>query len=129
MNLQAIGDKSAIGLSLLCTLHCLVLPLVLLIAPSITALSFGDQQFHQYMLAAVFVNSLFALSTGYKKHKQIVVYVWGTLGLSMLLLAFFFGHDYFGETGEKVLTLLGAAAVAYGHIKNHRLNCQLACRC
>ncbi|TQV88562.1 MerC domain-containing protein [Aliikangiella coralliicola] len=129
MNIQAIGDKTAIGLSFLCTVHCIVLPIVLLIAPSIAAFSFNDKQFHQYMLAAVFINSIFALSTGYRKHKQSIIYAWGISGLSLLLLAFVLGHDALGEFGEKAFTLLGAIAVAYGHVKNHRLCCKQACSC
>lgn len=129
MTLQIIGDKTAIALSFLCTVHCLILPLALIITPSIAAFSFNDEVFHQYMLAAVFVNSLFALSSGYQKHKQVIVYFWGISGLSMLLIAFILGHDLLGEAGEKVFTLLGALTVAYGHIKNYRLSCQQACTC
>ena len=129
MKLQAIGDKAAIGLSFLCTLHCIVLPIVLLIAPSIAAFSFNDKLFHQYMLVAVFINSIFALSTGYRRHRQPIIYVWGISGLSLLLLAFVLGHDVLGELWEKVFTLFGAVAVAYGHLKNHRLCCRQACSC
>ena len=129
MNLQAVGDKTAIGLSFLCTVHCLVMPLALLVAPSIAAFSFNDEAFHQYMLVAAIISSLFALSTGFQKHKKVDAYIWAVSGLSMLLIAFIFGHGLLGEAGEKIFTLFGAISVAYGHIKNHRLCYQHVCTC
>ena len=49
------------------------------------------------------------------------VYFYGAIGISLLLIAVFFGHDYFGENGETFLTLLGAGIISYGHFKNQQL--------
>jgi len=46
-------DKMAIGLSMICTLHCLMLPIALVILPSLSASIFGDEGFHQWLLMAV----------------------------------------------------------------------------
>tara|TARA_B100000676_G_scaffold193443_1_gene190142 strand:- start:121 stop:270 length:150 start_codon:yes stop_codon:yes gene_type:complete len=43
------------------------------------------------------------------------------LGIGILLFASIFGHDYLGESGEVIFTLLGATIVSYGHYKNQKL--------
>jgi hypothetical protein len=40
-----------------------------------------------------------------------------------MLMAVFFGHDIAGESGEKILTLLGAILVVIAHWGNFR-RCQ-----
>ena len=66
---QEYTDKFAIGLSMLCAIHCLLLPLLLVALPSISALQIENEAFHFWMLAAVIPTSLYALSMGCKKHQ------------------------------------------------------------
>ena len=40
------GDKAAIGLSLACALHCLMVPLLLALFPSGALSSLGDERIH-----------------------------------------------------------------------------------
>ncbi|MFK7827972.1 MAG: MerC family mercury resistance protein [Oligoflexales bacterium] len=48
------SDKIAIGLSIACTIHCLVLPALLVLAPSLSMLSILDDcAFHQWMMVGV----------------------------------------------------------------------------
>jgi hypothetical protein len=54
-------------------------------------------------------------------HGKNHVYVYGAVGIGALLIASFFGHDLFGESGEKLLTLIGAGIISLGHIKNQKL--------
>ncbi len=125
--LQALGDKTAISLSVLCTIHCLALPLLVVYLPTIGALNLSDEAFHQWMVIAVIPISLFALTLGCKQHQSRNVFVLISSGLGLLLAAALFGHDLLGEAGEKALTVLAASLIAAGHLLNHRL-CQLHCR-
>jgi len=59
---QAITDKLAIGLSLACSFHCLALPVLLALLPSMTALRLDNEAFHFWMAAAVIPSSIFALT-------------------------------------------------------------------
>ncbi len=127
-NLQAIADKTAIGLSFVCTLHCLALPLLLLTLPAITALNLMDEAFHLWMLMVVVPVSLLALSMGCKKHKNLNVLLVSSVGLILLVAAAFVGHDLLGEAGEKTMTLVGALCISVGHYFNHRL-CQSSRDC
>lgn len=124
MNLQNLTDKAAIGFSLLCGIHCLLFPLLMILLPSITAISFDGELFHRAMLFLILPTSLFALTMGCRKHKRYHVFVWGAVGLIIIAAAGLWGHDLVGELGEKVMTMLGALIIATGHIQNHRL-CRL----
>ena len=64
---QEYTDKFAIGLSMLCAIHCLLLPLLLIALPSISALQLQNEAFHFWMLATVIPTSLYALTIGCKK--------------------------------------------------------------
>lgn len=114
-------DKAAIGLSLVCAIHCLLLPVAVVMLPAMAAATFGDERFHQWMLLAVLPTSLFALTMGCRRHRNMGVLAIGLPGLAILSLAAFFGHDLLGETGEKVASLAAALLIALGHVRNHAL--------
>ncbi|WP_370980895.1 MerC domain-containing protein [Agaribacterium sp. ZY112] len=120
-NTQLIGDRLAISLSLVCTLHCLAMPLILVLLPSLAALQLNNEAFHVWMVAAVIPTSLYALSLGCKKHKRYRLLAIGVVGLSLLVLALTLGERLFGESGEKIFTALGSALIAIGHFYNYRL--------
>lgn len=123
MNLQNITDKAAIGFSLLCGIHCLMLPVLVVLLPSLAAISLDDELFHRAMLFIILPTSLIALTMGCRKHKRYHVFAWGAVGLTVIVLAAIIGHDLFGEWGEKVMTMVGAIIIATGHVRNYRL-CQ-----
>jgi len=122
-------DKAAIGLSLVCAVHCLLLPLVLVILPTLAASTSSDERFHQWMLMAVLPTSLLALAMGCRRHRNMSVMAMGLPGLAILTLAAFLGHDWLGESGEKIASLLGASLIAFGHFRNHTLCRRLQCDC
>ena len=114
-------DNIAIGFSVVCALHCLLLPIAVILLPAISATFLGSEDFHKTLLYFVIPSSIIALSLGCKMHGKYNVYLYGIFGIATLLSAVFFGHDYFGETGERILTLLGAGIVSFGHFKNQKL--------
>ena len=118
-------DRAAIGISALCIAHCLVLPVALVLAPSVTLLTvLNDELFHKLLILLVLPTSIFALTLGCRQHKNFVVAGLATAGLMTLCMTAFFGHDYLGEELEKLFTLVGAILVALSHFFNFRL-CQL----
>lgn len=122
-NLQPLTDKTAIGLSFLCTLHCLAMPLLVVLLPSLAALPLEGEAFHLWMVFIVVPVSVFALTMGCKNHKRYRVFWVGGFGLAILLATVLLGHDTLGETWEKTLTVIGSSVIALGHFWNHRL-CQ-----
>jgi|TARA_B110000091_G_C13803718_1_gene471498 hypothetical protein len=119
MKIENVTDKLAITLSIACAIHCLALPLILLLLPSFVALQLNYEAFHTWMVIIVLPTSVYALFMGCKQHKRYKLLFIGFLGLILLVLALSIGNEYW----EKVLTLVGSAVIAGGHYFNYRL-CQ-----
>jgi hypothetical protein len=114
-----IGDKSAVVLSLVCTLHCIGTPLLLVMVPSISGvLAFDPEALHLWLLYAVIPISLFAMIAGYFHHHRTSISLISLLGMLLLIGAVIFGHDIMNGLGEVILTVLGSILIAVGHIKN-----------
>ncbi|MFP3351357.1 MerC domain-containing protein [Pseudoalteromonas sp. SIMBA_153] len=113
---QTTADKFAIGLSLMCTMHCFATPVILALLPSFAVLQINGEQFHLWVLAVVLPTSLLALSLGCKKHKRTRYMAYGVVGLAFLIIAVLLGQ----EEAEKVLTLIGSAFIALAHWFNYQ---------
>lgn len=120
---QTITDKFSIGLSMLCAIHCLALPVLLVLIPSLSSLPLQNEAFHIWMIVAVIPTSIYALTVGCKKHQRYRLLLWGASGLIFMILAISLGHEIIGGSGEKILTLLGATLVVIAHLENFR-RCQ-----
>jgi|TARA_B110000908_G_scaffold48474_1_gene59210 hypothetical protein len=118
---QVITDKMAIGLSIACAIHCLFLPVLILMLPSIVALNLDNEAFHMWMVVAVIPCSIYALFLGCKEHSRYQLFFLAFTGLVILLLALVLGEERIGEAGEKIMTVAGAALIAVGHWLNFRL--------
>ena len=125
MNFQKISDKAAIALSMLCVVHCLLFPVLLLLLPPLAGiLALDDELFHKTLLFFVVPISVIALMMGYLYHRNHTMLLVGGVGLSLLILAAVLGHDVLGEYGEVVLTVIGSSFIAFSHIRNLRLRRQ-----
>lgn len=122
-------DKLAIGLSLACAIHCLVIPLALVLLPTLSVSFLADESVHLWMLLAVVPTSVMALFLGCRRHGQNYILMFGIPGLMILAVTAIWGHEWFGESGEKVISFFGAGLIALAHFNNHRL-CRLTqCKC
>ena len=120
-NLQATADKSAIALSALCALHCLLLPVTVVMYPNAISVFPNDEVVHLSILFIVIPVSLFALFRGSQIHKRPSIFYFGVLGLIVLILALVAGHSIFGEYGEKILTLVGSGVLILAHSRNFKV--------
>ena len=123
MNAQLILDRAAIGLSLLCAVHCFLFPVALVLFSSFVPLSLDAELVHKWLLIVTIPVSLFALTLGCRAHRRYHLYFFAAVGLSFLGAASYLGHDQLGELGEKLMNALGGMAIAIGHYLNYRL-CQ-----
>lgn len=111
----------AISGSMLCILHCLATPLLLVAVPVVASTFVADEEFHRILVMFVLPISLVALFAGCRRHKDRVVLAVGGLGLVLLVSIAFLGHDLLGELGEKVATVVSGGVLAIGHLRNYRL--------
>ncbi len=120
-NNLAIADKLSISLSTVCAIHCLATPVLLVFMPTALAMFLEGEGFHLFLSAVVIPLSTATLFMGCRKHRTWRVLAFGMLGVAILGLAALYGHDWVGETGEKIATLVAATVIACAHIWNFRL--------
>ena len=129
LNTEALADGSAIGLSLICTLHCLLLPVAVALYPNFMSFMPNDEVVHLSILFVAIPISIFALLKGAKLHSKHSVFFIGFSGLLILVLALFLEHSFFGDHGEKIFTIIGSIVVSYAHYKNFSICRNQGCLC
>lgn len=123
---QLRSDKLAIGLSMACVIHCFFAPTVIILAYGISSFAVEAELVHYLLLFLTVPISTFALYIGYKNHKENSFIYSGFIGLSLLVLAVVL-ESIIGDSGERVLTVLGSSILAFSHYKNHRICKELEC--
>ena len=118
---QILLDRLAISASALCALHCLAGPVLLVLFPSMLALPVGDHFYHMLMVWFVIPTSAIAVLLGCTRHKDPTVLVLAFLGIIGLAISAIYGHDFLGETGEKLATLIATFLLITGHWRNYSL--------
>lgn len=118
---RSFSDKAAIIFSTACTVHCLLIPILVVAFPVIASTFFGDEGFHIILLWLILPTSLIALALGCRAHKDVRVIALGVTGLCFVIAAALAGHSYFGEFGERVVTMAGSGFLILGHVRNQRL--------
>ena len=114
---QRVFDGLAIGASMLCLVHCLVLPVVIVLLPALAAFLAVPEAFHLWALAFAVPSSALALTAGYRRHhwsRPIMIVVPGIALLAFGALA------APTEAAETWLTVPGALLLAIGHALNWR---------
>ena len=124
---QEYSDKTAISLSVLCLVHCLLVPSFLVFLSGYISLSYNNELIHYAILFIAIPVSIYALITGVKNHNSYSYLYAGLLGIITLILAVTLGVQMWGEAGEKILTTIGALLVAISHFKNYRLCREVEC--
>ena len=129
MNNQLRSDKLAISLSLVCVIHCLFAPSFVILSSGYYAATLNNEFVHNLILFFAIPVSLFALALGYKNHGAPQYFFIGITGLIILVMAIILGEPLYGETGEKLFTILGSVFVVFAHYKNHQICKEINCSC
>ena len=129
MKTQILSDKFAMTLSMVCLVHCLFAPSLIILTYSFMAMSVDSELVHKLILLITVPVSLFALSLGYKNHSTMNFIVLGIIGLLALVLAVILGEGVLGENGELFLTMLGSTLVIISHYKNYQICKKTNCDC
>lgn len=131
-----LSDKVAITLSGLCIMHCVLLPVILLLLPSAAAQLAANEEIHLVLVVLVVPISLYALTMGCRQHNKRRVILMGAIGLSCLLMAITIENNPLIAAFEnsifieRALTIVGALLIGVAHVDNYRY-CQRsqACDC
>jgi len=111
-------ESAAISGSLICLLHCLALPVLLLLVPGTMLLFVQSEAFHVVALALLAPSAALAFWLGYRRHRVGYVALSGMAGIVLLAMALLPG---IGEGAELSLTVAGSLFLIIGHLVNWRL--------
>jgi len=111
-------EGAAVSASLLCLLHCLALPLLLLLTPGMVGLFIQSEAFHSVALALVAPSALAAFWLGYRRHRRRHPAWLGVAGVVCLVVALLPDQT---ESAEAWMTTAGSLLLLLGHVINWRL--------
>ena len=113
------GDVAGMTASILCLLHCMAMPLVILAFPML-GLAHVHDTFHDTLIAAITLPVLLALVPGYLKHRDKTTLLVGCGGLAIFLGAVFIVSPLFGEVAEATFAVISGFMLLYAHLRNRR---------
>lgn len=121
-SLRRLLDRFGATGSLLCAVHCAVLPLMLALAPSL-GLSFwlGDGV-ERTIVVFVSLLGLFSLLLGYRRHHALQALALLLPGLAALWAGLLYDPLHHAAVPHAVVMTLGGTLVAVAHLVNLRLN-------
>jgi hypothetical protein len=109
-------DGTAVGLSALCLIHCLALPLLVAGLPFLA--QFSEGHLHAQMLVVVLPLSIVALGLGFRHHRSIQIVIAGIIGMSLLTIGATYAHSELGLAADRTFTIIGALTLAGAHYFN-----------
>ena len=135
-------DSLAISMSVVCAVHCLLTPLLIILFPILTTTFWVHQDFHLWMLFFVLPTTSLAVFLGCRKHRDKLVMGLSAAGLACLfavsLYESFFHANGLLQQGAECLhcaqagikdhlrmttfaNILGGILLASAHVRNYRL--------
>jgi hypothetical protein len=117
--LRTASDFIGIGLSLLCLVHCLALPVLIAFAPAILHNLPGDDVTHRSLAVAIALVGFLAFRSGYRVHRRRRVLVAFVAGLVLVSIAALLGDEVLTGYGEAAITVCGGILLVTAHLVNH----------
>lgn len=109
-----VMDNAAVALSMICVLHCLALPIVVVAVPSLLS-GVGHSDITHFILFLIALPlSGFAMVYGYRVHKKLRYGIAAAVGVLVLGG----GLMLHGLAYEVYVTLIGAVTLAGAHLGN-----------
>lgn len=122
---QLFWDRAGISLSGLCVLHCLLLPVVLAVAPVWTVGETVHAWLHPLFAIILVPTTLVAAVGGFNRHNSWHVITFLAVGLTVIIVAGYLGNDRPGTSLETTVTIVGSALLIAGHVLNWRMGVRM----
>lgn len=114
-------DFWGVIISGLCVIHCLAVPIILLIFPAISREILPQEDItHAVLLAFILGVAGVAFISGYRVHGQWRPVFWLVAGLILIVFATFIVHGFFGHVWEPVFAIAGSLCLIRAHYLNHQ---------
>lgn len=117
-------DLAGITLSLACLIHCLGLPMLLMLAPALTRWLSLPEGVHAAILLLALPAAVAAMAQGWWRHRRPLPSVMTAVGLALLALGLAAHEGWIvtadPEAADKLLTSIGAIGLTAAHLLNLR---------
>ena len=113
---KQFSDKLSICLSICCILHCIALPVIILMVPSIASLWINNEKVHVILVLFAVPISLFAMAKSLRIHHNYKCISLAVIGLSLLVSAIFMHDINFGSESSHI----GHEEVAHHEEAGHK---------
>jgi hypothetical protein len=113
---KQFSDKLSICLSLCCILHCIALPVIILMIPSFASLWINNEKVHVILVLFAVPISLFAMAKSLRVHHNYKCISLAIVGLSLLVGAIFMHDINFGSESSHI----GHEEVAHHEEAGHK---------
>ena len=118
------ADLTGLILSGACLIHCLALPLALLLAPALGAWITLPEGVHAAILFLVFPVAAMAMRDGWRQHRRWLPAILAAAGIGLLALGLFAHEGWIAaadpDAADRLLTSAGAITLAAAHLVNWR---------
>lgn len=112
-----LADGTGVGASLLCIVHCLLLPLAIAFIPALGALIALPESAHLVLFITAVPVSSVAIVAGFRRHGAALPGSVAVVGLVLIGVGALAGLPLLVETS---VTVAGSLALAIGHLWNWR---------
>lgn len=113
-------DLWGIFISGVCVLHCITVPIIILLFPAIGLEIFPREDItHAVLLAFILGVAGLAFISGYRIHGQWQPVAWLVAGLVLVIFATFFVHQILGHIWEPIFAIAGSLCLIRAHYLNH----------
>ena len=143
-NCRHIGwlDRLGVGVAIICAIHCLLTPILVVLLPLIASTFWVNENFHFWMLSLVVPLTAFSFFIGCRRHHDVLLVLLAIIGIGFLFCGVVFGcsschggHHFpsftdlknFPHGFESVFTTLGGSFLVFAHIRNYRLCRKASC--
>lgn len=119
---RSLIDRFGAAGSLLCAIHCALLPLAIAVLPPLGLAGFGSQGFERAFVAFATLLGLFSAIWGYRRHRAVRALSLLIPGLVTLWVVVLYEPLHYMVVPHAVAMTFGGTLVGLAHIANLRLN-------
>ncbi len=118
--LQCAGDRVGVWASLICAVHCALVPLLVALLPAFGLRLFGQIDFDQAFAVFATVLGVASLGLGYRRHRAVAAWLLLAAGLLLIWANAFTGlHDH--SAWHALMMVAGGLSITAAHWLNYRL--------
>lgn len=119
---RSLIDRFGTAGSLLCAIHCALLPLLIAALPSLGVAKWLGEGFEQGFVIFATLLGLFSVAWGYRRHHGVRALLLMMPGLSVLWIGVLYGPLHHALVPHAIAMTFGGTLVGLAHLANLRLN-------